>query len=96
MLSVSDLPTRRNRRCASPQRASFSLVTPPDAPQSVGIPCVSACAPGTVCRTPTLRFGRYLPASLLGALFLLRKHAPFYCPRQRSRICPRMTVALSS
>ena len=29
MLSVSDLPTRRNRRCASPQRASFSSVPPP-------------------------------------------------------------------
>ena len=39
----------------------------------------------------TARSGTYLPASLLGALSLLRKHAPFFCPRQRSRICPRMT-----
>ena len=46
-------------------------------PQSVGIPSVSACAPGTLCPAPTLRYGRYLPAALLGALFLLRKHAPY-------------------
>ena len=32
------------------------------------IPSVSACPPGTSCPAPTLRYGRYLPASLLGAL----------------------------
>ena len=41
------------------------VVTPPDAPQPVDISSVSACAPGTACRTPTPRYGTYLPAALL-------------------------------
>ena len=119
-------PTRRNRRSVSPKRASFRLVTPPDAPRSVGIPSVSACAPGTACRASTLRcvvislrtgfsasyFLRLAmpvqvlrtfpatarcalvsPASLLGALFLLRKTVPFSRPRRQSQFCPPAAVA---
>ena len=78
--AVTVLPLRR---CSA-----LYVVTPRTRVRAVDICSVSACAPGALRRTPTLRFGRYLPAALLGALFLLRKHAPFFCPRQRSRICP--------
>ena len=119
------------------------VVTPPDAPLPVGIPSVSACASGTVCRSPTLRSAYVFLHTRLGAVCshasrraaggsisspsqhvrlalcaerprfasgdtlptrrdsrgtspmqapsapsLLRKTAPFLCPRQRSQFCP--------
>ena len=69
MLSVSDLPTRRNRRCASPQRASFSSVPPPQncsflpppaavtvlpPPGHARIPSVERHSAGTCSPTPEI------------------------------------------
>ena len=73
---MSDLPTRRNRRCASPQRASFNLVTPPDAPRS-GRQFLRLAMPVQVLRTfpATARCALVSPASLLGAVCSHASHA---------------------
>ena len=44
------MSTRREGRCASPQRASFRLVTPPDAPRAIG-PYVQAVKAGGMLYT---------------------------------------------
>ena len=63
------LPTRRDSRGASPWRASFSLVTPPDAPRS-GRQFLRLAMPVQVLRTfpATARCALVSPASLLGAV----------------------------
>ena len=69
------------RRCSA-----LYAVTPSDAPQPVGIPSVSLCRRACFARpAATVRYGRYLPAALLGALL-----SP---PQTRSLFPPPAAVA---
>ena len=66
ILSEAKDPVRQP--AALRQFTALYAVTPPDVPLPVDNHSVSACAPGAARRTPTLRYGAYLPAALLGAL----------------------------
>ncbi len=81
-------PRQRSQFCPCVAARTLCVVTPRTRVRPVDICCDSACAPGTLCRTPTLRYADISPASLLGAVLLLRKTAPFLCPRQQSQFCP--------
>ena len=76
---------------------SYSSVTPPDAPQPVDISSVSLCRYEHCVLFPSQLALEHISLRRCSALFsLLRKHAPSSRPRRRSRICPRMTVNMSS
>ncbi len=59
---------QRSQLCPCGSGSALYVVTPRDVPLPVDISSVSACAPGALRRSSTLRYGTYLPAALLGAL----------------------------